>query len=50
MANIGRKIGINIRTHMLEADLTPENLARQLGYSVKDMWNVIEGKVVVSPG
>lgn len=49
MANIGRKIGTNIRVYMLEADLTPESFARQLGYSVRDMWNILEGKVVISP-
>ncbi|MCC8102718.1 MAG: hypothetical protein LIP11_10830 [Clostridiales bacterium] len=49
MANVGRKLGANIWTCMLEADISLDNFARHLGYSVKDVWNVIEGKVIISP-
>lgn len=49
MANVGRKLGVNIRTCMLEANISPDNFAKQLGYSVKDVWNIIEGKIVIPP-
>lgn len=49
MANVGRKLGVNISTCMLEADISPDSFARHLGYSIKDVWNVIEGKVIVPP-
>lgn len=49
MANAGRKLGVNIRTCMLEADISPESFARHLGYSMKDVWNIIEGKVIIPP-
>lgn len=49
MANAGRKLGANISACMLEADISPESLARYLEYSIRDMWNVIEGKVIVPP-
>lgn len=49
MANLGRKLGINIRTCMLEANISPDNFAKHLGYSIKDVWNVIEGKVIIPP-
>lgn len=49
MANIGRKLGVNIRTRMLEAGTSPDSFARHLGYSMKDVWNVIEGKVIIPP-
>lgn len=49
MANVGRKLGVNIRTCMLEANISPDNFAKQLGYSAKDVWNIIEGKIVIPP-
>ncbi len=49
MANVGRKLGVNIRTCMLETNISLDNFARHLGYSIKDVWNVIEGKVIISP-
>ena len=49
MANVGRKLGVNISTRMLEANISPDNFAKNLGYSIKDVWNVIEGKVVIPP-
>lgn len=49
MVNTARKIGINIRRRMLEINLSPDKCAEYLGYSIKDMWNVIEGKVIVPP-
>lgn len=49
MANIGRKLGVNIRTRMLEANISLDNFAKHLEYSIKDVWNVIEGKVIIPP-
>lgn len=49
MANVGRKLGANIRTCMLEADISPDSFAGRLGYSIKDVWNIIEGKVIIPP-
>ncbi len=49
MANVGRKLGVNIRTCMLEANISLDNFAEYLGYSIKDAWNVIEGKVIIPP-
>lgn len=49
MANVGRQLGANIRTCMLEANISLDNLAEHLGYSIKDVWNVIEGKVIIPP-
>lgn len=49
MTNIGRKLGINIRAYMLEADISLDSFAKYLGYSIKDVWNIIEGKIVIPP-
>ena len=49
MANVGRKLGVNIRTCMLESNISLNSFAEHLGYSIKDVWNVIEGKVIIPP-
>ena len=49
MANLYRKIGVNVYTFMQKANLTPEELAKQMSYSLKDVWNVIEGRVMIPP-
>lgn len=49
MANVGRRLGVNIRTCMLEANISPECFAEFLKYSIKDVWNIIEGKIVIPP-
>ena len=49
MANLYRKIGANVYTFMQKAKLTPEELANRMSYSLKDIWNVIEGKVMIPP-
>ena len=49
MANLCRKIGVNIYTLIHNAGTTPERLAKDLNYSLKDMWGVIEGKIMLSP-
>ena len=50
MASVGRKLGVNIRTCMLEANISLDSFAKHLEYSIKDVWNVIEGKVIIPPG
>lgn len=49
MANVGRKLAANIRTYMLETNISLDSFAKHLGYSIKDAWNVIEGKVIIPP-
>ena len=49
MANVRRKLGVNICMRMLEANINPSRFAKYLGYSIKDVWNVIEGKVIIPP-
>ena len=49
MANAIRKIGINIRICMQEANITRERFAEHFGYSIKDVCNIIEGKVIIPP-
>ena len=49
MANLCRKIGVNIYTFIHDAGTTPERLAKDLNYSLKDMWGVIEGKIMLPP-
>ena len=49
MANLCRKIGANVYAFMQKSNLTPEIIAERMSYSVKDVWNVIEGKVMIPP-
>lgn len=49
MAKLYRKIGVNVYTFMQKANITPEELAKQMSYSLKDIWNVIEGRVMIPP-
>ena len=49
MANVGRKIGANIRTRMAETNISLDSFVKHLGYSIKDAWNVLEGRVMIPP-
>ncbi len=49
MANIYRKIGNNIYVFMQKLNLPLEEFAEKMSYSKKDVWNVIEGKVMLPP-
>lgn len=49
MANVGRRLGANIRTRMLDTNISREDFAKKLGYSTRDVWNIMEGKVIVPP-
>ena len=49
MANIGRKIGVNIFTLMQNNGLSREILAEKLNYSYRDMCRILEGKLMLPP-
>lgn len=49
MVNFSRKLGVNIYECMSQKGVSPEEFAEKLCYSVKDVWNIIEGKVVIPP-
>lgn len=47
--NFTRKLGATIYVLMRSSGLSCEKLAHLLGYSLRDMYRVIEGKVFLSP-
>lgn len=49
MANICRKIGFNIDSFMKKAEISIESFAEHFGYTMKDVHNVVEGKVMLPP-
>ena len=49
MANIGRKLGVNIFTLMQNSGISRENLAVKLNYTYRDMCRILEGRVMLSP-
>lgn len=49
MANVGRKLGVSISAFLQKADISPESFAAKLGYTVKDAWKIIEGKLILPP-
>ena len=49
MANLRRKIGVNIFSFMQRNGISPEEFADKMKYSVRDVWRIIEGKVMVPP-
>lgn len=49
MTNLYRKIGGNIYAIMQKEKVSPEELASAMQYSLKDIWNIIEGKVMLPP-
>lgn len=49
MANVGRKLGVNIFTLMQHANIGREDLAQRLGYSYRDMSRILEGKLILPP-
>lgn len=49
MANLCRKIGVNIYTFIHNAGTTPERFAKEMNYSLKDIWGVLEGKIMLPP-
>ena len=49
MANIGRKLGVNIFTLMQNSGISREELAEKLNYTYRDMCRVLEGKLLLPP-
>ena len=49
MANIGRKLGVNIFTLMQNSGISREDLAVKLNYTYRDMCRILEGRVMLQP-
>ena len=49
MANMCRKIGVNIYTAMQKANVSLEHFAEYMGYSVREAWSIVEGKIMLAP-
>ncbi len=49
MANIGRKLGVNIFTLMQNSGISREDLAKKLNYTYRDMCRILEGKLMLPP-
>ena len=49
MANVGRKLGVNIFTLMQDSVISREDLAEKLNYTYRDMCRILEGKLMLPP-
>lgn len=49
MANVGRKLGVNIFTLMQNSGISREELAEKLNYTYRDMCRILEGKLLLTP-
>lgn len=49
MANVGRKLGVNIFTLMQNSGISREELAEKLNYTYRDMCRILEGKLMLLP-
>lgn len=49
MANVGRKIGINVFILMQNTGLSLEKLAEELNCSYRDMCRILEGRLMLQP-
>ena len=49
MANMKRKLGLNIFILMQNAGISCEDLAKKLNYSYRDMYRIFEGGLMLSP-
>ena len=49
MANVGRKLGVNIFTLMQNSGISREELAEKLNYTYRDMCRILEGKLMLTP-
>ena len=47
MANVGRKLGVNIFTLMQNSGISREELAEKLNYTYRDMCRILEGKLML---
>lgn len=49
MANVGRKLGVNIFMLMQNSGISREELAEKLNYTYRDMCRILEGKLILPP-
>lgn len=49
MANVGRKLGVNIFMLMQNSGISCEELAEKLNYTYRDMCRILEGKLILPP-
>ncbi len=49
MANIGRKLGVNIFTIMQKSGISREELAQRLQCSYREVCRILEGKFMLPP-
>ena len=49
MANVGRKLGVNIFMLMQNFGISREELAEKLNYTYRDMCRILEGKLILPP-
>ena len=49
MANVGRKLGVNIFTLMQNSGISREELAEKLNYTYRDMCRILEFKLMLPP-
>lgn len=49
MANVGRKLGVNIFTLMQNSGISREELAEKLNYTYRDMCRILECKLMLPP-
>lgn len=49
MANVGRRLGVNIFTLMQNSGISREDLAQKLNYTYRDMCRILEGKLMLPP-
>lgn len=49
MADLGRKLGVNIFTLMQNSGISREDLAEKLNYSYRDICRILEGKLMLPP-
>lgn len=47
MANVGRKLGVNIFTLMQNSGISREELAEKLNYTYRHMCRILEGKFML---
>ena len=48
MANVGRKLGVNIFTLMQNSGISREELAEKLNYTYRDTCRILEGKLMLA--
>lgn len=49
MANVGRKLGVNIFTIMQKSGISREGLAQKLQCSYREVCRILEGKIILPP-